>query len=208
MLGHPAFVAADDRGDAQGEAFLAEQGVAAVAAAVAHDEPFLGEVGDVRVLRVARPGDVAASVEGIAHRMEAFHVEAVAAQDVEDAAADARHDAHVDHHVGRVGDLHADAGDFRADRPHAEGDHIHRAALHAACVEAEHLLLHRDGILPVVGRTRVVLRLAADESALLHAGDIARIRADEEAVRAFRLVETDGRAGIHHELAEAPVLFL
>ena len=34
--------------------------------------------------------------------------------------------------VGRIGELDADLGDGRADRPHAEGDDVQRAALHAS----------------------------------------------------------------------------
>ena len=57
VLGHPAFVAGDVGGDAQGEALLAEQRVAAVAGAVAPDLAGFGEVDDV-FLVVAGPGDV------------------------------------------------------------------------------------------------------------------------------------------------------
>ena len=57
MLGHPAFVAGDVGGDAQSEAFLAEQGVAAVSGAVGPDLAGFGEVDDVFFV-VAGPGDV------------------------------------------------------------------------------------------------------------------------------------------------------
>jgi hypothetical protein len=66
--------------------------------------------------------------------------------------ADARHDAHVDHRVGRVGELHADLRHGRAERAHAEGQHIHRAAAHAAGEEPAQLLAHLEGVDPVVGR--------------------------------------------------------
>ena len=57
VLGHPALVAGDAPRRCAGVALLAEQGVAAVAGAVAPDRALLGEVDDV--LRVgARPGDV------------------------------------------------------------------------------------------------------------------------------------------------------
>ena len=57
VLGHPALVARDVGGDAQGEALLAEQRIAAVAGAVGPDLAGLGEVDDV-LLVVAGPGDV------------------------------------------------------------------------------------------------------------------------------------------------------
>ena len=58
VLGQPALVARHDRGDAQREALLAEQRVAAVARAVGPDLARLGEVDDV-LLVVARPRHVA-----------------------------------------------------------------------------------------------------------------------------------------------------
>src|SRR3546814_9069846 len=58
VLGEPAVVAGHRRGDAQGEALLAEEGVAAEARAVAHDLAGLGEVGDVFVVGVDRPGQM------------------------------------------------------------------------------------------------------------------------------------------------------
>ena len=58
VLGEPAVVAGHHRGDAQREALLAEQGVAAVAGAVRPDLAGLGEVHDVLVLGVARPRHV------------------------------------------------------------------------------------------------------------------------------------------------------
>ena len=44
VLGHPAFVPGDVGGDAEGEAFFAKQGVAAVTGAIAPDFARLGEV--------------------------------------------------------------------------------------------------------------------------------------------------------------------
>ena len=101
MFGHPALVASDDRGNAQGETLLTEQGVAAVTAAIAHDEAFLGEMGDEGVFRLAGPGDVLlAGRQGATDRVKTFHVEAIRAEHVEHTLTDAGHDAHVDHDVG------------------------------------------------------------------------------------------------------------
>ena len=59
VLGHPALAAGHDRGDAQGQALLAQQGVAAVAGAVGPDQVLFREVGDVLLLdRGAGPGRV------------------------------------------------------------------------------------------------------------------------------------------------------
>ena len=55
MFGEPALVARDVARDAQREALLAEQRVAAVAAAVRHDLALRRDVSDQHLLRVARP---------------------------------------------------------------------------------------------------------------------------------------------------------
>jgi hypothetical protein len=206
VLGHPAFVASENGGDAKGEAFFTEEGVATVTAAVAHDEAVFGEVGDEGVVGVAGPGHVGAPVERVADGVEAFDEEAAVAEHFKYATSDAGHDAHVDHDVRGVGDFHADAGNFRTDRSHAEGDHIHSAPVHAAAVEGGHFFLHDSRVLPVVGGSGVGLGSAADEGAPLYSGDVTGVRADEEAVGALVLVEADGGAGIDHELAQPTVL--
>ncbi len=61
VLGHPALLPAQVGGDAQREALLAQQHVAAVAGVDAHDIVVLGEVDDVAVLRV----DVRLGVEAL-----------------------------------------------------------------------------------------------------------------------------------------------
>jgi hypothetical protein len=57
VLGHPSFVPGNVRGNAKGETFFAEQGVAAVTGAIAPDFACFGEVDDVFV-DVARPRDI------------------------------------------------------------------------------------------------------------------------------------------------------
>src|SRR4029079_10707483 len=52
VLGQPTFVARHNRADAQTETLLAQQRVAAVAGAVAPDQPLFGEMNDVLVFRI------------------------------------------------------------------------------------------------------------------------------------------------------------
>ena len=82
-------------------------------------------------------GDVGAGCPRAARPPSAaLHELAVRAEHVEHLRADARHDVHVGDDVRRVGELDADLGDRRADRAHAVGDHVERAALHRAGEEA------------------------------------------------------------------------
>ena len=104
--------------------------------------------------------------------MNAFHEIAIGAQGVEGGLAHARHDAHGEHDVLRVGDFDAELRILGVERAHAEGDHVHRAALHAAVVESRHRLLHLHRIGPVVGVPGVALGLGADERLILDTGHI------------------------------------
>lgn len=117
---HPFVLAGDVAGDAEGEAFFPEEGVAAVAGAVGDDFAGFDEVGDVFVF-VAGPWDVCLAVgEGGADGVGAFDELGVAVaffrggaggfvfEALEDVAAHVGHDAHVDDDVGAVCDLDAD----------------------------------------------------------------------------------------------------
>ena len=115
--------------------------------------------------------------------------EVAVAEHVENRLAHAGHDAHVDDHVGGVGDLHADLGDGRAERPHAEGDDVHGAPLHAALEQLLQLLLHLLRRHPVVGRAGIVLGDAADVGAVLDAGHVDRVGPGQVAVGTLLLVE-------------------
>ena len=97
----------------------------------------------------------------------------------------------LDRDVRGVGELDADVRDRRTERTHRERHDVERAAAHRAGVEAQHLGAHLGRVAPVVGRAGVVLALAADEGAVLDAGDVAGIAAGVEAVRPLG----SGRAG-------------
>ena len=108
MLGHPAFIARDIGRNTQRETFFAKQGVAAVARAIRPDFARFGKMHDVLFL-VAGPGHVfLAGSERHADRMHARHDARAFIDFIKDALADAGHDAHADHDVGGIGELHAD----------------------------------------------------------------------------------------------------
>ena len=133
VLGHPALVAGHGGGDAEGEAFFPEEGIAAVSGAEAHDEAFFGEVGDVSVVGVARPRDIlSAWSERTTDGVDALDVNAGLGDLLVNGCAHAGHDAHVGHNVRAVGDFDAVLGDGGADGTHAEGDDVEGAAFHAA----------------------------------------------------------------------------
>ena len=130
MLCQPPVVAGHRGGDPQSEALLPEERVTSIAGAVGPDFAALGEVGDVAVLGVAWPGDVAVPVENRRTNRVDTGYEVPVAQLVEDLLAHAGHDPHTHRHIGRVGELNPDLGDGRSQRTHAEWDNVESPAPH------------------------------------------------------------------------------
>ncbi len=209
VLGQPAFIARDIRRDAQREAFLAQQRIAAVAGTVGPDFAGFREVNDV-LLFVAGPGNI--RLAGLERRAHGVHAGDDALGVLIDFAeyrqADARHDAHVDHDVRRIGQLHADLGHGRIDGPHAEGEHVHSPSAHGAVEKALELAAHLERIDPVVGGSGGVPRERADESAVFDARDVVRVRARVIAAGPELFVELGEGAALHHLGADGVALFL
>ena len=220
VFGHPLVLAGDGGGDAQGQALLAEQGVAAVTGTEGPDFFRFREVADVFFF-VAGPRhvDLAVCKRG-AHGVEAGNEGSVAValrvaaaldfvfQTLENGFAHLGHDAHVDHDVGGVRDFNADLGQGGVQGTHAEGDHVHGTALHAALEEALQFGLHFNGVGPVVGRACVFFLLAADERAVFHTGHIGRGGTGEEASGALLGVQFDKGALFYHHVAKLIIFFL
>ena len=158
VLSHPALVAAQVGADAQGEAFFAEQHVAAVIRAHRNDGVVLREMGDKAAVGMEVEHAVQAAVE-IVRIPQLFQGH----------LSHARHDAHAQDHVEGIGQFDADLGEGGACRTHEVGDDIHRAALHRAGAVSAELVIHGLGSHPVVGGPGIFLHLGADEGALLHA---------------------------------------
>ena len=207
VLGHPTLIARHGRGDAQGEALLAQQGVAAVARAEGPDLTSLGEVGDVLRL-IARPGHIRACIalgvdQRIAHRMHSGDEVTALADLLEGCGTHAGHDLHVDDDVRRVGELDTELRDVRTERTHREGHDIHRAAAHRTGEETAEDALHLDRVHPVVGGTGISLVVRADVGAALDARDIAGVGARKEGVGTQLGVEADEGAAVDHLRGEA-----
>ena len=181
MLGEPALGLAEVAADAQREALLAEEDIAAVAGADAPDRVVLREVADVAALRVAIERRVQAAVEVVDVLARVEHLEGLAAH--------ARHDAHVEDDVDAVGQLEADLRELRALWPHDVRHDVHRAALHRAVEQLADLRVGLGGVHPVVGGARLVLGGRADEGEVLDARDVVRVRAVQVAARELLLVE-------------------
>ena len=197
VLGEPALVLPKPAADAERQALLAEEGVAAVAGAEAPDGVVFGEVTDVAALGIDVAGAVQAAIEvvGVAER-------------VQRCLPHASHDPHVEDHVDAVGDLDAHLGQRRADRPHDVRDDVHGPALHRAQEQLGQLPVGLLGSHPVVGRAGGVLRLGADEGEVLDPRDVVGIGPVQVAAGSLLGVERDEHAGVHRVLGEALLLRL
>ena len=207
VLGKPSLVASHHRSDAQRQAFLAEQRVAAIARAKAPYLARLGKMDDVLVIAIAWPRRVArARREWRADRVHAGNERAVLVQHIEHGAAHSRHDPHARRDIGTVGQLNADVRDRTAERSHRKRHDVQRASAHRAVEQAAERPPHLVGRHPVVRRAGVVFALAANERAILDARDVARIRQREIAVRPLGRIQPDQRPLLDHLRAQPVVL--
>src|ERR1700757_2606500 len=87
----------------------------------------------------------------------------------------ARHDPHAEDDIDGVGQFEADLRQRRTGRAHEIWDNVHGAPMHAAARETVKFLVHFAGWRPIVGGAGLLLRLRADVSALLDAGDVVWI---------------------------------
>ena len=197
MLRHPALLPAEVGGNAQGEALLALEHVAAVVGVHGNDGIVLREVDNVLVLFIE-----------IALAVQSLDKTGIVAERVAHGLADTGHDRHIQNDVDGVRQLKAVLGKRRADDGHGVRNDIHRAALVSAVGESVHLLVHFLGVHPVVGGTGVLLALTADEGAVLDAGDIVRVGAVEIAAGELVLVELDEDALLDGLLPQRLELFL
>ena len=142
------------------------------------------------------------SSSGKCLRVEALDEVAVRAELIIAGKPDARHDGHVEDDVDGVGHLDADLGEGGADDAHRIGDDVHRPALHLAAGDVGAHLVCVGGRHPVVGGACVLLVAAADERAVLDAGDVVLRGAVIVAAGEFLLVELDHLARLASLLAE------
>ena len=186
VLRHPAFVARDVRSNAQRKALLAQQRIAAVARSVRPDLARLREMHDVLRL-VARPRHIllarprAARPRECMHGTTRFSSLSISANTGSPMRAMMRMFTTT---YGESVSCTPMLRHRRTHRPHAERQHIHRAAPHAAAKQLLQLATHHIRIFPVVGRPGGVLRQRADERPVLHARHIVRHRSAHSSIPA------------------------
>ncbi len=177
VLRQPAFGARLPTGDAQGVTLFAEQGVAAVAGAEALDGEFFRKMHDETAFGIEVPGG-----------MQSPDERAIARHALERRPTHARHEAHVEHDIGAVGDLDSAPREGRVDRTHAVRHHIQGAPLHAACEQCVHLRMRLARLDPVVVRARVLFVLGANEGQMLDSCHVRGGRARQHAAgKALRI---------------------
>ena len=192
----PSFLA-EVAGDAQGEALLAEQRVAAVAGADRPDGVVLREVADEALVGVAIANRVDAPVEAVGRP-----------EPVERHPSHAGHDPHGEDDVDGVGDLDAHLGEGGAGGSHDVGDDVERAPLHGSIEQAREEGPGLGGGHPVVGGPGLFLGGRTDEREVLYAGDVVLVRVVIVATGPLRLVERDEGPGRHGLLHQPVVLGL
>ena len=122
--------------------------------------------------------------------------------------AHARHDAHAEHDVDRVGNFEADFGQRRIRRTHDVGNDEHRPPLHRALQHAVEFCVSLGGLGPIVRRAGFFFRRRADERELLDARDIVWIRAMQIRARNFLLVQLQDHALLLRFAEQVVVLLL
>ena len=166
-------------------------------------------MGDVGILGIAGPGDILFSTrERGAYGMQALHKVSGLGNLVINLGSHAGHGAHVGDNIRTVRNLDAVLGDWRTDGTHAERNNVHGAALHASLEEAVQLGLHDGRLAPVIGRTGIFLRLAADKSTLLDAGDVTGITAYKKGVGALVGIQPETCSRLHDAIAHELILRL
>ena len=208
MLGEPALVAAHHRRDAQREALLAEQRVAAVARAEAPDLARFGKVDDVLVST-----DCTATARRCAPARSGAPTECTHgtnAPSVPSTSYTARPIRVMMRMLTTTYGLSVISTPMCAiglpSGPIENGTtYIVRPRMQPSKSPSQRRA-HLRGRHPVVRRPRVFLALAADERAVLDARDVGRVRAREEAVRAAAADRADAASRGDHLVAQ-PLVF-
>ena len=208
VLGHPALFLGHNGSDAQRVALLSQDGVAAVARTVGPNFLSFRELGDVLGV-IAWPCHVFLTrLQRGTHGVQGVDKVAVSTDFLQGFSTHTGHDAHGEHNIGGVSQLHAQLRLRIANRAHAEGNHVHGATLHGATESFRHLFLHRRRRSPVIGRASAVFILGTDEGARFHTCNVGRVGTSQVGVRSLFLVQLDKRAFFHQLAGQTVSLVL
>ena len=193
------------RGDAQRQALLAQQGVAAVAGPVRPDQVLFGKVGDVLLFqRRTRPGHVVLDpgASGAPTECRQGMNSPLSPSASQHLVADPRHDVHVHDDVGRVGDLDADlAKSANRSVPSRRGS---RTSCGPACSRGtapSWSASARPGRSSCWSGRRLPGCCAGDVSAVLDARHVAGVAAEQVAVGTLLVRQLGGHAAVDHRSA-------
>ena len=141
-----------------------------------------------------------------AGRMQTPHETTIPRDALERRPPHARHELHVEHHIGAVGDFNAATRERRIDGPHAVRDDVQGAPLHAAGKQGVHLGVRLIGRQPRIVRAGIVAALGAYVGYVLDSRDIRRVRAVQIASGKALLIEGEQLLPRHQPAFERQIL--
>lgn len=178
MLGHPTLTSTQIGTDAQGQALLPQQHIAAITRTHGNDLIGFRKVADEAPVRMAVEETMQPPVERVR-----------GSQMVDRNPAHPGHDPHVENHIERVGQFNAHLRQRGSRWSHQVRNHVQRAPFHAAASQAHEFRPHGRGIGPVVCRSSVFGQLRTNEGAVFDASHVVGVGAVVVASRHLLLIE-------------------
>jgi hypothetical protein len=192
VLCEPSFVASERTSDSKRETLLAQQRIAAVAAADGDDRVVLWEMTNEPALGIHVERAMNSAIEIIR-----------CAELRERGGTHPRHDSHVQRNVDAIGQLDADLRERRPNRSHHVRHHVHRAPAHRSVEPSAQPRVGLGRVGPIVGRAGFFAGGSADERQLLGARDVVRVGAMNITTGTIFLIKRDENSGIDSFLREA-----
>ncbi|GMR42507.1 hypothetical protein PMAYCL1PPCAC_12702, partial [Pristionchus mayeri] len=189
VLCHPSLVFSDVACDSEGEALLSQQRVSTLSRSERPDLSLLRSMGNEDLLGVAWPvvDHLLSHRTGKSYRMNASN-EVVVSECIQDGISHSSHRSHAENDVARISQFNSNLGERSSDWSHREGNHVHRATIHASGespiqLDSELFLTHpltHDSLHSFGHSTHAVILLLGDHIRLtLDSCYISRISAAE-----------------------------
>jgi len=119
-----------------------------------------------------------------------------------------RHQFHINDDIRRIGKLHAELRNRRANRSHTKRHDIHRSAFHRTVEFRRKRLLHFLRSHPVISRSGIAFGETANISSIFDTRHIRRMRTRQKRIRTLFRVEANECSGLHHFFAQAIIFSL